>query len=235
MTRAVVLTSGGLDSSTCLAMAVEKYGAAETEALNILYGQKNDCELASAKKIAEHYGVRYTLLDLRQIFSFSNSSMLRGSTEEIPEESYAEQLKKLGGEGTVSTYVPFRNGTMLSSAASFALSRGAEVIMYGAHADDAAGRAYPDCTPEFAEYMGKAIYEGSGRVLRLEAPFINMTKADIVRKGLELHVPYELTWSCYEGREKACGVCGTCRDRLRAFKLNGAEDPIEYERFPEDI
>lgn len=124
---------------------------------------------------------------------------------------------------------------MLSSAASFALSRGAEVIMYGAHADDAAGRAYPDCTPEFAEYMGKAIYEGSGRVLRLEAPFINMTKADIVKKGLELHVPYELTWSCYEGREKACGVCGTCRDRLRAFKLNGAEDPIEYERFPEDI
>ena len=103
MTRAVVLTSGGLDSSTCLAMAVEKYGAAETEALNILYGQKNDRELASAKKIAEYYGVRYTLLDLRQIFSFSNSSMLRGSTEEIPEESYADQLKKLGGEGTVST------------------------------------------------------------------------------------------------------------------------------------
>ena len=124
---------------------------------------------------------------------------------------------------------------MLSSAASFALSRGAEVVMYGAHADDAAGRAYPDCTPEFAEYMGKAIWEGSGRVLRLEAPFINMTKADIVKKGLELHVPYELTWSCYEGREKACGVCGTCRDRLKAFRLNGAVDPIEYERFPEDI
>jgi 7-cyano-7-deazaguanine synthase len=113
----------------------------------------------------------------------------------------------------------------LSSAASIALSKGCEVIYYGAHADDAAGSAYPDCSTEFNDAMNKAIYVGSGKQLRIEAPFVTWTKAQVVREGLRLKVPYEYTWSCYEGGEKPCGVCGTCRDRAAAFEANGVSDP----------
>ena len=112
------------------------------------------------------------------------------------------------------------------AAASIALSHGCSVIYYGPHADDAAGNAYPDCTPVFNNALSTAIYEGSGRPLRVEAPFVEMTKKDIVRLGLELNVPYEMTWSCYEGGDKPCGKCGTCIDRIEAFRANGAEDPL---------
>ena len=145
-------------------------------------------------------------------------------TEEIPEEAYAEQLTKTDGK-PVSTYVPFRNGLFLSSAASIALSKDCNVIFYGAHSDDAAGSAYPDCSDAFNQAMKDAIYLGSGNQVTIEAPFVNWTKADVVKKGLELNVPYELTWSCYEGGEKPCGKCGTCIDRAAAFEKNGVKDP----------
>ena len=144
--------------------------------------------------------------------------------EEIPEESYADQLKKTDGK-PVSTYVPFRNGLFLSSAASIALSKDCSVIYYGAHSDDAAGNAYPDCSDAFNEAMKSAIELGSGNQLTIEAPFVNWTKKDVVREGLRLHVPYELTWSCYEGGDKPCGKCGTCLDRAAAFAANGVKDP----------
>ena len=121
--------------------------------------------------------------------------------------------------------MPFRNGLFLSSAASIAISKGCNVIYYGAHADDAAGFAYPDCSPVFNNAMNEAIWEGSGHQVKIEAPFVNMTKAGIVKMGMELGVPYELTWSCYEGGDKPCGKCGTCIDRAAAFKENGIEDP----------
>jgi len=143
---------------------------------------------------------------------------------EKAKETYAEQLQETNGS-PVSTYVPFRNGLFLASAASMALSNGCEVIYYGAHSDDAAGNAYPDCSDAFNEAMNRAIYLGSGEQLRIEAPFVKWTKADVVKKGLELGVPYALTWSCYEGGEKPCGVCGTCRDRAAAFAANGVPDP----------
>lgn len=225
--KVVVLLSGGVDSSTCLAMAVSQHGANNVHALNITYGQKHDKEIQCAQKIAEYYGVSYQLLDLSSIFAASNCSLLKHSTEEIVHKSYAEQLKTIGGEGTVSTYVPFRNGLMLSATASVAQSLGATEIWYGAHMDDAAGRAYPDCTAEFVESMGKAIYEGTGKELKLVAPFINSNKAGIVKTGLELKVPYELTWSCYEGQDKPCMTCGTCIDRHNAFAANNAIDPLE--------
>ena len=100
-----------------------------------------------------------------------------------------------------------------------------EVIYYGAHADDSAGFAYPDCSPVFNRAMNEAIWEGSGHQLKIEAPFVNVSKAEVVRIGLELNVPYELTWSCYEGGEKPCGKCGTCIDRAAAFQANHVEDP----------
>ena len=110
-----------------------------------------------------------------------------------------------------------------------ALANGCEVIYYGAHADDAAGNAYPDTSVEFNRAMSEAIYLGSGNALRIVAPFIDKSKSDVVAEGLRAGVPFELTWSCYEGHDKACGVCGTCRDRRRAFADNGITDPIEYE------
>lgn len=223
--KALVLFSGGVDSSTCLGMAVDKHGAENVIALSVYYGQKHDKEMRSAEKIADHYGVELKTLDLARIFADSDCTLLAGAEGEIPKESYAEQLEKTDGK-PVSTYVPFRNGLFLSSAASVALSNDCGVIYYGAHSDDAAGNAYPDCSDDFNEAMNRAIYLGSGGQLSIEAPFVKLTKADVVKKGLELEVPYELTWSCYEGDAKPCGVCGTCRDRIAAFEANGVTDPL---------
>ena len=222
--KALVLFSGGLDSTTCLALAVEKYGAAEVLALSVNYGQKHTKEIDAARAVASHYGVTLKTLDLAAIFADSDCSLLKGSSQDVPKESYAEQLKETDGK-PVSTYVPFRNGLFLSSAASIALSHGCEVIYYGAHADYAAGNAYPDCSQDFNDAINTAIFLGSGRQLRVEAPFVGKTKADVVAEGLRLHAPYELTWSCYEGGEKPCGLCGTCRDRAAAFAANGVSDP----------
>ena len=230
--KVAVLLSGGLDSSTCLAQAVKMHGSDSVFALNIQYGQKHQREIRSAADIARHYGGSTQLLDLSGIFAHSQSALLRHSENSIVHASYSEQLKALGGSGTVSTYVPFRNGIMLSAAAACAQSLGASEVWYGAHRDDAAGRAYPDCTPEFVAAMNTAIYEGTGHEVRLYAPFISMNKADIVKLGLELKVPYELTWSCYEGGDRPCGKCGTCIDRLEAFHRNGVRDPLET---PEEV
>ncbi len=226
--KALVLFSGGLDSSVCLAMAVEKYGAAEVLALSVRYGQKHERELEAAESVAAFYGVKKTDLDLGAVFQGSGCTLLAGAAEEIPREDYASQLRETLG-APVSTYVPFRNGLFLSAAASVALKNGCAELWYGAHADDAAGSAYPDTSEVFNEAMSRAVFLGSGNALRLVAPFIGASKAQVVAEGLRLRVPFEKTWSCYEGGEKACGVCGTCRDRLRAFRLNGVRDPLEYE------
>ena len=193
--KALVLFSGGVDSTTCLAEVIGKYGKDEVLALSVSYGQKHSKELEVSKRIADHYGVRYKRLDLAQIFADSDCSLLQGSESDIPKESYAEQLKKTDGK-PVSTYVPFRNGLFLASAASIA--------------NDA---------------INSAIYIGSGKQLRVIAPFVELNKADVVARGLELNVPYELTWSCYEGGDKPCGKCGTCLDRAAAFRANGINDP----------
>lgn len=224
--KALVLLSGGVDSSTCLALAKEKYK--DVVALALYYGQKHSKELAAAEKIAAHYNVQLLKLDLTSVFAFSNCSLLKQSTEEIPQKSYAEQLESRHGEA-VTTYVPFRNGVFLSVAASIALAQNCSVVYYGAHADDAAGSAYHDCSSDFNNKMNEGIYIGSGRKVQLVAPFVKMTKKDIVALGLQLGVPYELTWSCYCGGEKPCGKCGTCIDRKAAFTANGASDPLEYE------
>lgn len=224
--KAMVLASGGLDSTTALALAVDKHGKDNVIALTISYGQKHDKEIQSAIKVAEYYGVEHLFLDLTKIFQYSDCSLLKHSDEAIPEKSYAEQIEETKGDTPVSTYVPFRNGLFLSSAASIAISKECNVIYYGAHSDDAAGFAYPDCSQDFVDYMNKAIYEGSGHQLKLEAPFATFTKKDIVRMGIELRVPYELTWSCYEGNDKPCGKCGTCIDRQAAFEANGITDPV---------
>ena len=223
--KALVLASGGIDSTTCLALAVDKYGKNEVTALAVLYGQKHVRELESARKVADNYGVRLLETDLSQVYRYSDCSLLAHSGRDIPEASYADQLA--GGDGgPVSTYVPFRNGLFLSVASGIALSLGCSEVWYGAHQDDAAGSAYPDCSPAFFDAMKLAVWEGTGQQVELFAPFIHANKAGIVEKGLQLQVPYQLTWSCYEGGDLPCGKCGTCMDRARAFALNGAADPL---------
>lgn len=223
--RALVLCSGGVDSSTLLAMAVKKYGSENVFALSISYGQRHEKELSAARAIANYYDVEQRFLNLEAIFADSSCSLLAHSDKEIPKESYAEQISE-SDSGIVSTYVPFRNGLFLSSAASMALSLECSVLYYGAHHDDWAGNAYPDCSKKFVDAMNNAIVEGTGGELHMEAPFVEWSKADIVAHGLELGVPYELTWSCYEGGDVPCGTCATCIDRQRAFELNGVRDPL---------
>ena len=233
MSKALVLSSGGLDSTTCVGIAVDKLGKDNVVTASLYYGQKHDKELKCARAVAEYYGVRHLEDDISSVMKYAGDvcSLIKGSTKEIQHKSYEEQILA-DANGRVDSYVPFRNGLFLSIAAAYADSifPGEECeIYYGAHADDAAGNAYADCTPEFAEAMNKAINLGTYGKITVCRPLINMTKADVVAEGLRLHVPYELTWSCYEGGEKQCGVCGTCRDRKAAFAANGIEDPVAYE------
>lgn len=230
--KVLVLASGGVDSSTALAMAVNEYGSANVCALSLSYGQKHDKELEAVKKVADHYNVEQQFLDLSLIFRDSASSLLKGADSEIPKGSYGDQITGSedpdSSDSLISTYVPFRNGLFLSVAASVAQAKGCGKVIYAIHSDDAAGAAYPDCTPEFNEAMKKSIWEGTGHEVTIEAPFVDMTKSDIVRTGLELGVPYELTWSCYEGGNEPCGECGTCIDRAKAFADNGVKDPAIF-------
>ena len=229
--KAIVLNSGGVDSTTCVAIAVDRLGAENVVTVSAFYGQKHAKELECAKEIAKYYDVEHYEIDLFNILQYSNCSLLSDSTEELPEMTYAEQIEK-NGEGKVSTYVPFRNGLLLSSVAALAQSIFPDdyvSIYLGAHADDAAGNAYADCSEEFTDAMAKAINIGTYGKVGLIAPLVNLNKAQVVEWGLKLGVPYYLTWSCYAGEEKACGRCGTCIDRLAAFEANGVSDPIEYE------
>lgn len=225
--KAIVLFSGGLDSTTCLAMVIDKYGKENVIALSLHYGQKHSKEIDCSKKIANYYGVKHITFDVSKFFKNSNCSLLMASSEEVPEKSYNEQLAETRGK-PVTTYVPYRNGMFLSIAASMAISNGCQEIYYAAHKDDAAGNAYPDCSTDFNNTISKAIFIGSGNAVNVKAPFININKADIVKQGLSLKVPYEMTWSCYKGGDKPCGRCGTCIDRIKAFELNGIKDPLKY-------
>ena len=192
-----------------------------------LYGQKHNKELVCAQKIAAYYKLKHYEFNLKQILQYSNSSLLSDSTETISHKSYAEQISERK-DGIVSTYVPFRNGLMLSVCASLAMSlfpNEESVIYIGAHADDAAGNAYADCSPEFNRSMSDAIRIGTYDKVTVEAPFVHMHKADIIAEGLRLQTPYHLTWSCYEGSDTPCGACGTCIDRAKAFAANGVKDP----------
>lgn len=227
MAKAVVLASGGLDSTTCLAMAIKKYGAANVSAVSIFYGQRHAKELESARNVAKFYNVNHYELDAAEIFKWSHSALLETSTESLDKSSYAAQIEK-NHSPRISTYVPFRNGLMLSMAASFADSIYDDdlVELYiGVHADDVAGHAYADCSAPFVAAMSAAVRIGTYEKIRLVAPFLCQSKADVVKAGLELNAPYHLTWSCYEGGDKPCGQCATCIDRARAFELNGVEDP----------
>lgn len=225
--KAIVLSSGGVDSTTCVAIAVENYGKENVSTVSIFYGQKHRKELEAARKVAKFYAVKHYEFNLKDIFKYSDCSLLAGSDRKIIHKSYAKQIEE-NGKGKVGTYVPFRNGLMLSICSTLAQSIYEDDecdIFIGAHADDAAGDAYADCSESFLTAMAKAIKIGTYGKVTLRAPFTDLNKAGVVRIGLKLKVPYKLTCSCYEGGDKPCGTCGTCIDRAAAFAANGVKDP----------
>ena len=216
--KTVILLSGGIDSSTLL-YHIAKTMETDVFPLSIFYGQKHERELQAARDVAQMLGLarKHKIVDISSIKPLIDRSALVSDTE-VPEGHY--QAKSM--EATV---VPNRNMVMLSLAGAYAENIEATHIAYAAHAGDHA--IYRDCRPQFAYSMKRVLGQATGA--KLMYPFIKMMKWDIVDIGLRLLVPYQMTWSCYNGREKACGKCGTCIERIEAFKKNLVEDPIEYE------
>lgn len=289
--RAFVLLSGGVDSTTCLFKAIYDYApqaisnngwtlaikdlvsgmidgtrpAADNlkvdwvEAISVDYGQKHTKEMDYAKRTCDLLGIDHRVLNVRGILDGSGV-MLTDANVRVPDISYADI------KGVSPTYVPFRNGTLLSLITAHAqkyvnaeieelvdyLSRSEFAenptfeerqelhkrasqkaqnlcgVYFGAHAEDAFNWAYPDCTPEFIGAMANAIYIGSYKSIRLHTPIMWMSKAEVVKMGVDMDVPYENTWSCYKGEELHCGTCPTCRARKEAFFQAGVTDPTEY-------
>lgn len=263
--RAFVLLSGGIDSTTCLYRAIQDFASDQdaghrasrdgvnwVEAVSVDYGQRHKKEAEYAAATCAKFGIRHTVLQARGVLEGA-SVMLTDASVAIPDISY-DQIK-----GVSPTYVPFRNGTMLSLIAAHAqkwvdeqiracavdvyggdAAAGTEAatremrdsagIYFGAHAEDAANWAYPDCTPEFIGAMANAIYVGTYGCVRLYTPIQWCGKAEIIRMGTALGVDWAGTWSCYAGGEHHCGTCPTCRARRAGFAAAGVPDPTVYMR-----
>ena len=222
MKKAVVLLSGGLDSTTALYLA--KKEGFEVYAISFDYGQKHDKELECAKTIAEEAGVADYIV-VKTNMNTWGASALTDSSIGVPEGN-------IDSKEIPVTYVPARNMIFLSFAASYAEVVGAQDIFIGVSEVDYSG--YVDCRQEFLDSMEKTINLGTvcgaeqGKKIKIRAPFINMTKAEEVKLGMELGVDYGKTWSCYNGGEEACGTCDSCKLRLAAFENAGHKDPIKY-------
>ena len=223
MSKAVVLLSGGLDSTTTLAKAIADGN--EVTALSFNYGQRHSRELVSASNVAKYYGVKHVIVDI-DLSMFR--SALTDKNIDVPENRDESQM----GSDIPVTYVPSRNIIMMSVAAGLCESIDADAIYIGANVIDYSG--YPDCRPEFFFVFQKMLEVGTktvveGHPIRIETPILSLSKAEIVKLGKELEAPLHLTWSCYEGGEKACGKCDSCQIRLKGFEEAGYEDEIEYE------
>ena len=215
---AVVLLSGGMDSCVCAALATRDY---ETAALHISYGQRTEArERQSFDRICDRLGIRLRLAVRNESLRLIGGSALTDKNIAVPESH------EIGRDIPV-TYVPFRNAHFLSAAVSWAEVLGASKIYIGAVEQDSSG--YPDCRPAYYEAFNHVIEAGTkaGRI-EIVTPLIAMRKAEIVRLGLELNAPFDLTWSCYSREDRACGRCDSCVLRSRAFQEAGAADPLPY-------
>lgn len=246
MNKVFVLLSGGIDSTTTLAIARDEFPGAEFEAVTFDYGQRHKKEAEFAGAQAAAHNADHITIDIAG--TMTGMLVDKGTKNEaIPDVSYAELAP-----GISPTYVSFRNGLMLSllaaraqawvmaqeatqkayntqGDATFTSNAAIEATIYcGVHADDGVNWAYPDCTPEFIGPMSAAIYTGTYNKVRLRAPLLYMTKPQVVAEGAKLGVDYAATWSCYKGGDAHCGVCPTCRSRKEAFELNGLADPTTY-------
>jgi 7-cyano-7-deazaguanine synthase len=226
--RAVILLSGGMDSCVCAALAARDH---QTAAVHVSYGQRTEeRERRSFESICDRLEIRDRLLVRNEALRAIGGSALTDSSIAVP-EAVAAGVHPTGlhpiGAGIPVTYVPFRNAHFLAVAVSWAEALGAEKVYIGAVEPDSSG--YPDCRPEYYRAFNEVVKAGTKEgTIRVVAPLIAMHKAEIVRLGLELSAPFDLTWSCYQREDRACGVCDSCVLRLRAFREAGAEDPIPY-------
>ncbi|WP_404345602.1 7-cyano-7-deazaguanine synthase QueC [Vreelandella venusta] len=213
----VVIYSGGMDSFTVLHKAIKE--GLDVHALSFDYGQRHRRELDVARDVCASLDIPHQVVDIRAIHGLIDNSALTNSAIDMPTGDYdANNLS--------ATVVPNRNMILLSLAIAKAVNIGAERVDYGAHGGDHI--LYPDCRPEFVDAMNHVAGIANFEPVALHAPYLHTSKADILRDGLAMGLDYRQTWTCYEGRELACGQCGSCRERLAAFAANNCADPLDY-------
>lgn len=218
--KAVLIYSGGMDSFTLLHhILASGLARSDIATLTFNYGQKHVKEVEYAKHVCAELGIEHKVVNISAINSLLGGSSLTDDIA-IPEGHYeADNMK--------STVVPNRNMILLSLAIAYAVSLEADTVYYGAHSGDHA--IYPDCRPEFVQKMDEVSRIANFQPVAISTPFVDMSKIDILARGMELGLDYTHTWTCYNGREKACGKCGACVERLEAFSSNQQVDPIPYE------
>ena len=219
MDKAVVALSGGMDSCVTAAIAHENF---ELAFAHINYGQRTERrELKAFYDIADYYGV-----ERRLIIDYTHLSKIGGSS--LTDDKIKVSKAKLNNKEIPTSYVPFRNANILSACVSWAEILSAKTVFIGAVYEDSSG--YPDCRPEFFKVFEQMIDLGTKPTTKItiKTPVIHLSKAEIVKKGVELNAPFHLTWSCYQNEDEACGVCDSCALRLRGFHIAGIEDPIIY-------
>ena len=215
--KAMVILSGGLDSTTLLYQVIKEFGEKNVTALTFNYGSNhNKKEIPMSVKTCLKLKVKQEVIEIASLFKYFNSSLLEGA-DAIPEGHYEQDNMK-------STVVPFRNGILLAIATAFAEDRGIDKIYYGAHGGDHA--IYPDCTDRFREAISQAAKEGTYNKVRILAPYNETDKVGILKTGIKLKVDYALTWTCYRGEEQPCGKCGSCIERTESFIKNNLVDPL---------
>ncbi len=226
MSRAIVLTSGGMDS--CVTTAIAHSQGLDLCLLHVNYGQRTEArELQAFQEIANYYAVPNSQ---RLVTSIAHLAAIGGSS--LTDKSIPVSNADLDNTEIPTSYVPFRNAHLLAIAVSWAEVIGAERIYIGAVYEDSSG--YPDCRPEYYEAFNEVIRVGTAKGdIRIETPIIYLTKAEIIRQGITLNAPIHLTWSCYQSEDRACGVCDSCALRLRGFQQAGLPDPIKYAMRPD--
>ena len=215
--KAVVVYSGGMDSFTVLNTAIQN--GLDVYALSFNYGQKHSKELEVAALVCKELNIPHKVVDITAINSLMANSSLTGDAD-IPEGHYEDDNMK-------STVVPNRNMVLLSMAIAYAVSLEAGKVYYGAHSGD--HHIYPDCRPEFVEAMNAVSKIANYQSVEIVTPFLHSSKGAILKAGLDMQLDYGKTWTCYNGREKSCGKCGACHERLEAFTEQGKTDPLDYE------
>lgn len=238
MTTAVIILSGGVDSTTLLHYVKDRYPDMEVIVLTYTYGQKHIKEVESAIYQAALFDLPHAVLDLgnitmRSVGEVSVYTHVFGGSALTDEETDVPDMQDVEGDPQPPTYVPNRNMVFLALAVQFAEQVGADRVFYGAQAHDYYG--YWDCTPEFVDNMNIVLRLNRGEPITIEAPFIHKSKPQVIELGALLGVDFVHTWSCYKGGEFACGVCPTCAERLNGFNANGLVDPLKYAVGIQDI
>ena len=215
--KVVVIFSGGMDSFTVLHKTIRM--GYQVYALSFNYGQRHHKELEYAATVCKALNLPHKIIDITAVKGLLGGSSLTSEIP-VPEGHYEEQSMQ-------QTLVPNRNMILLSMAVGYAVSLGADTVFYGAHAGD--HTIYPDCRPEFVHKMNDVCAIANYQPIKIVCPYLQVNKVAILTDGLKMGLDYSQTWTCYNGRKKACGKCGACRERLEAFALNQVEDPLEYE------